>query len=665
MKIELEGRIRNIHLSFSKALHPLFEAVVNSIEAIEERGISNGYINISIERNQHQEAFEQLADGVDKPIIGFRIEDNGVGFDEKNFNAFETSDTTYKENKGGKGVGRFLWLKAFDKVEVESIFRENGKYKERRFEFIIKGNGIENLVTEEIEQKEITTAVRLIGFKDDYSRNCIKNAEKIALQIVDHCLIYFMSENCPKIKLHDEGQVIDLNRIYIKNVKKEEMISGFEIRKQKFQITHLKLASTTDSHHRIHYCANGREVKTENLQNLMNDIDKELHDEDDNKFFYSGYVSGSYLDDRVNMERTEFDISKEPLLDKNEVNWPEIREGVKESVNAHLESSLHKFREEKFEHIINYVKNKAPRYRALIKHRKELIEDIPAGLSDEKLDLELHKRQGKLEIEIKEQGQEILSKDFASIDDLPEFLERYNKIIEEVNDVGKTQLADYIVKRKLIIELFEKTLEFGNSEKYKKEDNIHRIIFPLRQVSDDIDYNEHNLWMIDEKLSYHAYLASDKELRQMDIIKSESKQRPDIIIFDCPFALVEDDPPFKSVVIIEFKKPGREGYGKDKNPIDQVYDYVRQVKDGKARDKAGKLISVSENTPFYAYIMCDLVPQIRKLAENADLAKTPDNMGYFGYNKSLATYVEIISFDKLVQDSKKRNKILFDKLLIS
>ena len=151
----------------------------------------------------------------------------------------------------------------------------------------------------------------------------------------------------------------------------------------------------------------------------------------------------------------------------------------------------------------------------------------------------------------------------------------------------------------------------------------------------------------------------------MDIIESESKQRPDIIIFDCPFALVEDESPFKSVVIIEFKKPGRAEYGKDKNPIDQVYDYVRQVKEGKAKDKDGRLINVSENTPFYAYIMCDLVPKIRKLAENADLTKTPDNMGYFGYNKSLATYVEIISFDKLAQDSKKRNKILFDKLLIS
>jgi len=276
MKIELEGRIRNTRLPFHKALHPLFEAVVNSIEAIEERGISYGYINITIERDQHQESFEQLADGVDKPVIGFIIEDNGVGFDEKNFNAFETSDTTYKEDKGGKGVGRFLWLKAFDKVEVESIFRENGKYKERRFEFIIKGDGIENLVTRETGQKKLTTTVKLIGFKGDYRRNCIKNAEKIVLQIVDHCLVYFLSENCPKIKLYDEGKVIDLNRIYVKNVKKEEKISGFEIRKQKFQITNLKLSSTTDSLHRIHYCANGREVKTENLQSLMNDITKAL-----------------------------------------------------------------------------------------------------------------------------------------------------------------------------------------------------------------------------------------------------------------------------------------------------------------------------------------------------------------------------------------------------
>ena len=34
------------------------------------------------------------------------------------------------------------------------------------------------------------------------------------------------------------------------------------------------------------------------------------------------------------------------------------------------------------------------------------------------------------------------------------------------------------------------------------------------------------------------------------------------------------------------------------------------------------------------------------------------NMGYFSYNDSLTTYIEIISFDKLIIDTRKRNQIL-------
>ena len=44
------------------------------------------------------------------------------------------------------------------------------------------------------------------------------------------------------------------------------------------------------------------------------------------------------------------------------------------------------------------------------------------------------------------------------------------------------------------------------------------------------------------------------------------------------------------------------------------------------------------------------------------LIRTPDNLGYFGYNPSLSAYVEVISYTKLLRDAKKRNKILFDKL---
>jgi len=50
------------------------------------------------------------------------------------------------------------------------------------------------------------------------------------------------------------------------------------------------------------------------------------------------------------------------------------------------------------------------------------------------------------------------------------------------------------------------------------------------------------------------------------------------------------------------------------------------------------------------------------IAENKGLWPTPDRLGYFGYNQSLSAYVEVLSYDKLLQYAKRRNRILFDKL---
>ena len=46
------------------------------------------------------------------------------------------------------------------------------------------------------------------------------------------------------------------------------------------------------------------------------------------------------------------------------------------------------------------------------------------------------------------------------------------------------------------------------------------------------------------------------------------------------------------------------------------------------------------------------------------LTASPDSMGYFDHNESLTTYLEIISFDKLITDAKKRNQLLFEKSLL-
>jgi hypothetical protein len=56
MQIDLAGRVKNTNLSPSKVLWPLFEAITNSIHAIEDAGINNnGRIHIMIERDNTQQ----------------------------------------------------------------------------------------------------------------------------------------------------------------------------------------------------------------------------------------------------------------------------------------------------------------------------------------------------------------------------------------------------------------------------------------------------------------------------------------------------------------------------------------------------------------------------------------------------------------------------------
>ncbi|MEN8216991.1 MAG: hypothetical protein ABFS56_11600 [Pseudomonadota bacterium] len=86
MNINLAGRVQNTHLPYQSALLPLLEAIINAIHAIEE----------SVLPQTHK--------------------------------SFQTSDSSFKRAKGAKGIGRFVWLKAFKNIEVESQFQENGRY---------------------------------------------------------------------------------------------------------------------------------------------------------------------------------------------------------------------------------------------------------------------------------------------------------------------------------------------------------------------------------------------------------------------------------------------------------------------------------------------------------------------------------------------------------
>ena len=114
--IDITGRIKNFDTPRNQPLVPLYEAIVNSIHAIEERRANddrsfNPYITIEIVRDQQLIIEGQGIDYSINDVIGFNVIDNGVGLDENNMRSFLQSDSTYKASIGGKGVGRFSWQK--------------------------------------------------------------------------------------------------------------------------------------------------------------------------------------------------------------------------------------------------------------------------------------------------------------------------------------------------------------------------------------------------------------------------------------------------------------------------------------------------------------------------------------------------------------------------
>jgi len=127
MKIDVLGRIRNMQVPVQHAFHPVFEAVVNSIHATEERFgdavAAEGRIEVHVHRVQQPELPGVPGRPPIPAVVGFIIVDNGGGFTDANLSAFETADTTAKAERGGKGVGRFTWLVVFDQAAITSTFR--------------------------------------------------------------------------------------------------------------------------------------------------------------------------------------------------------------------------------------------------------------------------------------------------------------------------------------------------------------------------------------------------------------------------------------------------------------------------------------------------------------------------------------------------------------
>ncbi len=196
--------------------------------------------------------------------------------------------------------------------------------------------------------------------------------------------------------------------------------------------------------------------------------------------------------------------------------------------------------------------------------------------------------------------------------------------------------------------------------KFQQESFLHNIIYPMRTTSDDTLYGSHNLWLLDEKLAYCSYISSD-----IPFDNNPKEDRTDILILNSPVAISDeenDGREYESIVLFELKRPMRNDYNTGNNPINQLYEYVAQLKTNKKRDKDGRIIRVGRNTKFYLYAVCDVTSTLEQVLDFHNFSQTPDKLGYYMYNDKMNAYIEVLSYDKIILDAKKRNKILFDKL---
>lgn len=669
METYLIGRLRNTHLPKSHALMPLFDAVVNSIHAIDEAGISSeeGRISVEIIRSkQSQFKYNETEQKQVADIEGFKITDNGIGFDEVNFKSFKTFDSDHKAEIGGRGVGRLLWLKAFGSVPINSVFIENDGSRKYR-EFIFNKNGISRHTTN-ASTKERKTTVFLSGFIKQYSEASKKTIDSIANSLFEHCLWYFVKEGgTPEITIIDDEATINLDDIYEQHMFDSAFREEIQVKDYNFQLIHIKLKNSTSQNSIIAYCAANRLVKEENINNKIPGLFGRMQDEE-SEFIYACYVNSIFLDERVRSERTDFNIidNVEGLFSETEISFKEIRHSILNCVNIYLSPYLENNKKASIERINSFVSKSAPRYRPIIDRIPEDDLYVDPHISDKELDIILHKQLSEIENQLLKEGHAIMNPKDEEGED--EYYKRLHEYLLKAEDIKKSDLANYVSHRRVVIDLLGKAIERQKDGKYIREDIIHKLIMPMGKTSNQVTYDNCNLWLIDESLAFHNYLASDKTLSSMPITTSNETKEPDILalnICDNPILVSEgSNLPLASIVVIEIKRPMRNdaAHGEDKDPIEQALGYLGRIREGKVQTVSGRPIPNSDAIPGFCYILCDITSKIKERCKLFNLKITSDSMGYFGYNDNYDAYIEVISFDRLVNAAKERNRAFFDKL---
>jgi hypothetical protein len=635
----------------AEALQPVFEAVSNSLHAIEdafgpESYQTQGSVNVMIRNARDLDHVEII------------VNDNGIGLEAPRFNAFCTTDTDYKMARGGKGVGRLLWLDAFERISVVSNYREGDRTFRRRFTFRLESHDqITNEEVSEIEASGFTTgtSVTFSGLRGTaYRTKFPSQGATIVKHFGSHFFADFILGKSPQIVVDIDGSTntfpeeVQSLMLEDRGVATIATADFGDLSLASF-VCHKNASANFDGSHQVHLVANGRTVTTRKIDGLLG-IGRFGPDSD---LVFHGCVSGEFLDERVNQERTQFNFDESIV----EAIVRQCAEFVRSTA---LGEEVREFDRQRLETLRDFVNN-YPSFG--FEDSEKLLERTPKNAVKAE---EFARALIPFRIRRDKERNDTIEAIVAQLDGnrgIPEnFADAVRQAASEIRAEEQRQLTEYVLRRKTVLDVMEILLRRirerdNGSQDFQIEETLHQFICPMRLRGDDpskVEQSDHDLWIIDERLTFQKYFASDVPFTQL-LEGEKSKKRADLLIYDRLYGMgSEGEEPLTKVMLVEFKHPGRKDYDERYSPMNQISEYITKLKAGQIEDFNNSRVRVADDCVFYCYIVADIVGKLD--IHTSTWRTTANGRGRIHeLSGKFRGMVEVIEWKDLLGDARLRN----------
>lgn len=622
-------------------LQPIYETIVNSIEAEATK------IDIVL--------FEDKNNLFDKKTFapklnGFKIIDNGIGFNERNRKSFSEYLTKYKSKLGCKGIGRFTWLKVFESITIRSFtkkekvdidFNENFAEKSIKVEKFLSNYSKTEIIFQDVQK-------RFLDSKKD-SRPDV-NLKEIKTKIEEHLMVNFFlwkkNKKTFTIKLKIEDSIEEAETV---NTDIELKEKEFDFCDEKFKL-YYNFINNKKNRHLSFYCGNGRTVKSfpDNMRITTNGEDKA------SSIFL---LSSKYFDDRVNDIRNEFtfDLKENNKSLYNPIIIPELNAKLKNIMDEILINRYPQLEKRKDEVINTCIEENPYLAKYIKKHKNDFLLPQKNSILDKAMS------------EFKEEKENIKNKFIKMLLDKKIDTKKFKENINKISDICNRELAQYFFYRQNIIDALNKL----NVQNEQKEKLLHDLFMAMGSFDSNDNENIYNtnIWLLDDKYMSYTHIFSDKKIKTVKkIIKEkniadgkDSGREPDITIFYNTINNSFNENSYKDVVVVELKAIGANTNDKlvsieeintnlgviaeEIDNIKSLYGYIITYLDDKTiryikRQPGVKVLFANGNKPiFYLY---------------------NENITDKAEKRSIPCHVYILSTDTLYEDANARNKVFLD-----